>query len=286
MSKIVTAKDILREKGYIQNKFDTNGFTNVVAGMFKELPVNGCITLIGIRFVDTILPMDIRDDKKGFYYLTPEYKKIQEKYLVLNEDYLKLKRELDTAEQLYDKLSDELFDKVWKQVEWYRVRAIRNWRSSTNFKNNMSDKEILEQSIKSLEEGESYPKEFEKTITILTKRIQSRVNMYSYFPKVKLTPLFIYIIIKTKLQNGEKLLFKLENRYNKYDELFDKENSSEFDLEDYIAENKEILGIQPNTIYIDEPFLKNAAETLSVLCGYVVEKQSKNKVSSYRIRLI
>lgn len=57
--RIMSAQAILREKGYVPRKFDTNGFMEAVAKYFLENSIESRLLLLGERFID--LP-DIPDD--------------------------------------------------------------------------------------------------------------------------------------------------------------------------------------------------------------------------------
>lgn len=52
MANIINAQAILKEKGFVQNKFDTNGFMNAVADFFIENNVESRLLLIPFRFLD------------------------------------------------------------------------------------------------------------------------------------------------------------------------------------------------------------------------------------------
>lgn len=52
VKKLVSAKDILAEKGYIQNKFDTAGFTDAVVRYFRKHGVEATLTVYPTRFVE------------------------------------------------------------------------------------------------------------------------------------------------------------------------------------------------------------------------------------------
>ncbi len=52
MAKITTAQDLLKEKGYVANKFDTNGFLEAVADYFREHEVKDKLLLVSYRFLD------------------------------------------------------------------------------------------------------------------------------------------------------------------------------------------------------------------------------------------
>lgn len=58
----MSAQAILRKKGYVPRKFDTNGFMEAVAKYFLENSIESRLLLLGERFVD--LP-DIPDDFDG-----------------------------------------------------------------------------------------------------------------------------------------------------------------------------------------------------------------------------
>ncbi len=52
MVKLVQASDLLREKGYIEEKFDTNGFLQCVANWFREHEVKDKLLIRPKRFIE------------------------------------------------------------------------------------------------------------------------------------------------------------------------------------------------------------------------------------------
>lgn len=52
MGKIITAQDLLKEKGYIEEKFDTNGFLQCVANWFREHEVKDKLIILQKRFIE------------------------------------------------------------------------------------------------------------------------------------------------------------------------------------------------------------------------------------------
>ena len=52
MGKILTAQDLLKEKGYIEEKFDTNGFLQCVANWFREHEVKDKLIIRPKRFIE------------------------------------------------------------------------------------------------------------------------------------------------------------------------------------------------------------------------------------------
>ena len=52
MGKILTAQDLLKEKGYIEEKFDTNGFLQCVANWFREHEVKDKLIIRQKRFIE------------------------------------------------------------------------------------------------------------------------------------------------------------------------------------------------------------------------------------------
>lgn len=52
MGKILTAQDLLKEKGYIEEKFDTNGFLQCVADWFREHDVKDKLIIRPKRFIE------------------------------------------------------------------------------------------------------------------------------------------------------------------------------------------------------------------------------------------
>lgn len=53
VKKLVSAKDILAEKGYVQHKFDTAGFTDAVVRYFRKHGVEATLTVRPRRFVES-----------------------------------------------------------------------------------------------------------------------------------------------------------------------------------------------------------------------------------------
>ena len=68
MGKIITAKDLLKEKGFVPNKFDTTGFMNAVAGYFSERDVNSRLVVLRTRFVDIKTGEEVERMKKDGEY--------------------------------------------------------------------------------------------------------------------------------------------------------------------------------------------------------------------------
>lgn len=52
VKKLVSAKDILAEKGYVQHKFDTEGFNNAVVEYFRAREPEAKLTIHPLRFVE------------------------------------------------------------------------------------------------------------------------------------------------------------------------------------------------------------------------------------------
>lgn len=52
MTKIISAQSILRQKGFVKKKFDTNGFMEEVGKYFLQNPVESKLLLIPYRFLD------------------------------------------------------------------------------------------------------------------------------------------------------------------------------------------------------------------------------------------
>lgn len=51
-NRIKTAKQILEEKNYVQKKFDTIGFNDLVAKYFSENDVSATLRVVPLRFVE------------------------------------------------------------------------------------------------------------------------------------------------------------------------------------------------------------------------------------------
>ena len=78
MPKITTAQDILKEKGYKANKFDTNGFLDAVADYFRKHEVKDKLLIVSYRFLDVktddeILELALRA-KEDLYVFSGPYK--------------------------------------------------------------------------------------------------------------------------------------------------------------------------------------------------------------------
>lgn len=52
MTKIISAQSILKQKGFVQNKFDANGFMRVVGEYFLANEVESKLLLLPFRFLD------------------------------------------------------------------------------------------------------------------------------------------------------------------------------------------------------------------------------------------
>lgn len=52
MNKIISAQSILKQKGFVQNKFDTNGFMQAVGQYFLDNSVEAKLLLVPFRFLD------------------------------------------------------------------------------------------------------------------------------------------------------------------------------------------------------------------------------------------
>jgi hypothetical protein len=52
MGKMLTAQDLLKEKGYVEEKFDTNGFLQCVANWFREHEVKDKLLIRPKRFIE------------------------------------------------------------------------------------------------------------------------------------------------------------------------------------------------------------------------------------------
>lgn len=77
MGKIISAQQILKEKGYVQNKFDTAGFINAVGEYFLANSVESRLLLVPYRFLDINRTPD-EDGKETFnlFRVTEEEQKL------------------------------------------------------------------------------------------------------------------------------------------------------------------------------------------------------------------
>lgn len=76
MTKIISAQSILKEKGYVQNKFDTNGFMQVVAKFFLDNSVESKLLLVPYRFLDIKRDRGEGFDTENPLRITPEEEKL------------------------------------------------------------------------------------------------------------------------------------------------------------------------------------------------------------------
>lgn len=73
MGKILSAQSILKQKGFVQNKFDSNGFMNAVGEYFLKNPVESRLLLVPYRFLD----IDRTDEQHGnIFGITEEEEKL------------------------------------------------------------------------------------------------------------------------------------------------------------------------------------------------------------------
>lgn len=77
MGKILSAQSILKQKGFVQNKFDTNGFMNAVAEYFMKYSVDSRLLLLPCRFLDIQRGKgEDGEDLFNTYHITPEEEKL------------------------------------------------------------------------------------------------------------------------------------------------------------------------------------------------------------------
>lgn len=73
MKQLISAQSILKQKGYVQNKFDTNGFMQAVAQYFIDNEVEDRLLLVSARFLD----IDRTNERYGnFFDITEEEEKL------------------------------------------------------------------------------------------------------------------------------------------------------------------------------------------------------------------
>lgn len=77
MGKIISAQSILKQKGFVQNKFDTNGFMNAVGQYFLDNTVESRLLLFPCRFLDIDRTLD-GDGEETWnpYDITPESERL------------------------------------------------------------------------------------------------------------------------------------------------------------------------------------------------------------------
>lgn len=77
MGKIISAQSILKQKGFVQNKFDTNGFMNAVGQYFLDNTVESRLLLLPSRFLDIDRTLDEDGKEKcNPYDITPENERL------------------------------------------------------------------------------------------------------------------------------------------------------------------------------------------------------------------
>lgn len=104
MGKILSAKSILKQKGFVQNKFDTNGFMNAVGEYFLKNSVEYRLLLFPYRFLNIEWGAgDNGEDKFNMFNITQEERKLGYKVQTeIEEDGL-----AKFAHELYDNDYDE-----------------------------------------------------------------------------------------------------------------------------------------------------------------------------------
>lgn len=254
MNKIITAKDILKQKGYVQNKFDTNGFIQIVADMFGNLPVEGILYLYSVRFVEKDFPLTKEENSRGYYYLTDEYKKIQEEYAALKKQYNESLNATEAFSPRIEKICDEIEKKMRKQMDLHR-------------------KQLINQVIKC-------PEEYLPALNF----VSDKIDMFLY--GINCTADLLYSVLKKYYAKADILLRSLLRRYNEYHALEEAQDNLENKLDEYSSKNEPILQLKPHSVYIDDPFFANAASVLRTMCGYVVERKVRKGQKLYEVKLV
>lgn len=143
MGKIITAKDLLKEKGFALNKFDTAGFMNAVAGYFSERDINSKLVLYRLRFIDVKTIEEVERMKKD-----GEYGWDYHEYWNLSDD----DRESGWKTMSID--SDEMFDYSCRNYgsEGFSDFAFKNHGSTLPFSSTyiVVDKPFYENSLSML----------------------------------------------------------------------------------------------------------------------------------------
>jgi hypothetical protein len=120
MTKFIQAKDILKAKNFIQNRFDTNGFLNEVAQFFLENEVNATLYILSERFVD--IDPDNESQK--------EYRIEYQKGIITQEDkdkgYKAVMETIAFDQSHYKDWGDSGINYYWRDVEqgYFRPRII------------------------------------------------------------------------------------------------------------------------------------------------------------------
>lgn len=254
MNKIITAKDILKQKGYVQNKFDTNGFIQVVADMFGDLPVEGILHLYCVRFVEKDFPLTKEENSRGYYYLTDENKKIQNEFATLKKKYDESINTTEAFSPKIGKICDEIEKKMRKQMDLPRKHLI--------------------------DKVDKCPEEYQPALSYVSDEIA--LLLYG----VNCTPDLLYSVLKKYYAKADILLNRLVKRYDKYHALEKAQEELEKKVNDYASKYDPILQLKPNSVYIDDPFFTNAASVLRTMCGYVVERKVRKGQKMYDVKLV
>lgn len=116
MKKLISAQSILREKGFVQSKFDTNGFMQAVGQFFLDNSVQARLLLVPFRF------LDIRHDEPYDHYnnafgITPDEEKLGYKVQTArnskgNIDFIEAMFEGDFDEYAYERDAGILFPRI------------------------------------------------------------------------------------------------------------------------------------------------------------------------------
>lgn len=115
MGKILSAQSILKQKGFVQNKFDTNGFMNAVGEYFLKNPVESRLLLFPCRFLDIERGAgENGEDKYNMFNVTPEEEKVG------------FKVQTEKAEDGWPVFAHELYEKDFDEyrleLDWYILR--------------------------------------------------------------------------------------------------------------------------------------------------------------------
>lgn len=282
MTKIISAQSILKEKGYVQNKFDTKGFMLDVAGMFGELPVEGKVTLQCVRMLDIkddSYPLTEKERRQGYFFRDEgESEDITAQCAQFNERLQQIARERERHERLEGGRRDELAARACKLVSALHQRLYREYAHSPM---RIPFGEFEESETGYLTLCEECPPQLVTFLEDISWHVKETTCT-----TVRVTPVLLHVLLREDGMDDTAIAEACAT-WHEVSRLRDEGR----DIRRQIRELRELRDqrrnvLPPYTVYIDRPFFGNAASMLQIMGGYVVEKTRKKNRKIYEVTLI
>lgn len=276
MGKLITAQGILKQKGYVQNKFDTAGFMQAVADMFGELPVEGKVTLQRVRMLDIGAdgyPLTEEERRQGYFFRDEGDTSRRDQS---RERLRQVARE--RQERLEGGGCGDLADRACRLVTALHSRLYKEYaRSRASVPFGVFEEE--ETGFIAL--GEECPPQFLAYLQDMSRHVKETT-----VTTVRVSPELLYVMLRDD-RVEDAVIAAASGAWQDANRLRDEE----LDIRQQMRAQEERRrqrtdALPPYTIYIDRPFFENAASLLQVMGGFVVERQVKKREKLCLVTLV